>query len=408
MEIFSVILAILFLTRIFAEVAERLGQPSLVGEMAAGITMGVLIQQYGSSVGITLDFAEERKFTIITDLGIFFLMLLAGLELRPREMSEASKLAFGIASGGLLLPLTLGCGLGYMVLPESDYKLPQILFIGTALAITAVPVAVRVLLDLKKLNSQMGRSIVSAAVIDDVLSLILLALLTGMIKSGMLPSLSSFAILVVKIIIFFGICWLLGKYLFPMIARILPKGKVPEGELGGLLIGAFAFALLAELLSLHFIIGAFLAGLLFQKKDAGHDLFEHLQKRVSGITSGFLAPIFFASIGLHVTFDALIETPLFTLSLLTLAIVGKVVGAGLPALAQYKDIRQAAIIGTAMNGRGAVELIILEIALRANLFSHPSPTPAIVENIFSAIVIMAVVTTIMTPLILKKLLQDSP
>jgi Kef-type K+ transport system membrane component KefB len=289
-------------------------------------------------------------------------------------------------------------------LPDSAFKTAQMMFLGTALAITAVPVVVRVLMDLNKLDTNIGRSIVSAAVIDDVLSLMLLAILTGIISNGALPSITTIAILVFKVIVFFGICTALGKYVFPVFTKLLKKGEVEEGEFGGLLIMGFAFALLAEPLALHFIIGAFLAGLVFQKRHAGEAMFEKVEKRVYGVTSGFLAPIFFASIGLHVSFGALIETPLFTLGLLLLAIIGKVIGAGVPAYMMHKDKHEAAIIGVAMNGRGAVELIIVDIALRVNLFEHPEPVPPIIANMYSSIVIMAIVTTILTPLLLKRLL----
>ncbi len=406
MDIFTAILLILFLSRIFAEITQRFDQPALVGELIAGIILGTLIKLYGDIVGLSMAFADNEAFKIVTDLGIFFLMLLAGLELRPQQMSKASKSAIGIALGGLLLPFGLGYTLGLYALPDSDYKFAQTVFLGTAMAITAVPVAVRVLMDLDKLDTNIGRSIVSAAVIDDILSLILLAFLTGIIHDGGLPSLTTIFLLFSKIIAFFIICTILGKYLFPYFTKLLKKGNVDEGDFGGLLIMGFSFALLAELFALHFIIGAFLAGLIFQKSHTGENMFNRVQKRVYGVTSGFLAPIFFASIGLHVSFNAIIETPLFTLTLLVFAIIGKVIGAGLPAYIQYSDRRKATIIGVAMNGRGAVELIIVGIAMRADLFSYPHPTIPIVANIFSSIVIMAIVTTIMTPLILKWLMRD--
>ena len=405
MEIFYIILALLILARIFAEVAEALGQPALIGELFAGIFFGMFVHHFGHHLGLTLDFAHEENFTLITDLGIFFLMLLAGLELSPREMQSSSKLASFIALGGLLLPLGLGIGLGLIFIPESAYRTPQILFIGTAMAITAVPVAVRVLMDVGKLDTKLGHRIVSAAVMDDILSLMLLAVLTGMIESGEVPSMAALGILVAKVLLFFILCWGLGKYILPIFGKMLRRSHVEEGGFGGLLIMGFAFAIIAELLGLHFIIGAFFAGLLFRDIHVGKGMYKIIETRVSGVTSGFLAPLFFASIGLHITLGALIEIPLFTVSLIVLAIIGKVIGAGLPNYLQEKNMRESAIIGSAMNGRGAVELIIVDIALRAGLFDHPSPQPPVIEHMFSAIVIMAIVTTIMTPVLLKMLMK---
>lgn len=405
MELLTIILAVLLIARVFAEIAEHYGQPALVGELLAGIVIGYAAHYGGDLIGIPADFADTETFRALTDLGIFFLMLLAGLELRSGDMQGSTKEAGTIAFGGLILPFLFGLGLGQVFLPDSEYKLAQTLFIGTALALTAVPVSVRVLMDLGKLDTDVGRRIVSAAVIDDVLGLMLLAVLTAMIKSGTLPSLAGMSLLFVKVTGFFGLCWLLGKYVFPLFGRLLRRGEVPEGRFSGVLMMGLAFALLAEMLALHFIIGAFFAGLLFKKGHLGKDAYGRVEARISGLTSGFLAPIFFASIGMHVTLGALVEVPVFTLSLLTLAIIGKIVGAGLPAYMQNGDMREAAIIGTAMNGRGAVELVIVEIALRANLFAHPDPATPVIDNMFSAIVIMAIVTTVMTPLLLKPMIE---
>lgn len=407
MEIFLVILVILFLCRVFAEIAERLNQPALVGELLTGIILGLFLKQFGEPFGLSLDFADDEAFRIITDLGIFFLMLLAGLELNPGKMSKSFKESSGIAIGGLLLPLLLGCALGYFTLPESDYKTAQILFIGTAMAITAVPIAVRVLMDFNMLNTKLGHCIVSAAMIDDILSLILLAILTGIIQNGTIPSFASLGILILKVSIFLALCIAAGKFLFPVFTKLLKRGRVEEGDFSGLLLMAFGFALLAEVFALHFIIGAFAAGLVVQRAYVGNHMFNEVEKRIYGITSGFLAPIFFASIGLHVTLGALFETPVFTIGLLILAVIGKMLGSGIPAWLQYKDIRKAGIIGTAMNGRGAVELVILDIALRADLFAHPQPVPPIISNMFSSIVLMAIITTIMTPLVLKWILKTA-
>jgi len=136
------------------------------------------------------------------------------------------------------------------------------------------------------------------------------------------------------------------------------------------------------------------------------NVFEGVQSRISGITTGFLAPIFFASIGLHLDVAAFTTIPLFMVVLIAAAVLCKLIGAGLPAYWTGLSGKDALIVGVGMSGRGAVEFIVADIALRAGLFSQPDPAPPIVANLFSAIVIMAVVTTLMTPIGLRLIASD--
>ena len=344
---------------------------------------------------------DNDVFTAITDLGIFFLMLMAGLEMRPREVAEKSKGAMFIAAGGLIIPLLVGFSLGWFFLPRSDVKLAQALFIGTALAITAVPVAAKVLMDLDKLRSTAGKMIVSAAIIDDILGLLLLAVLTAVIRTGEMPDPAGLLWLGGQIILFMAIVTTIGLYILPRLERVFHRSMSEEFEFSILLVVAFAFAVMAEALHMHFILGAFAAGLFFTKRTMDTKVFKGVQSRISGITTGFLAPVFFASIGLHLDVAAFTSIPLFLAVLIVAAVLCKLIGAGLPAYWIGLSGKDSLIVGVGMSGRGAVELIIADIALRAGLFSHPDPTPAIVANLFSAIVIMAVITTLLTPIGLR-------
>ena len=406
MEIFYVLLILLVITRAFGEIAVRLGQPALVGELLAGIALGVAIRFSPSSFPVMHAVSENEVFTAITDLGIFFLMLMTGLEMHPKEVAEKSKGAMLIALGGLIIPLLAGFSLGWIFLPQSNVRLAQVLFIGTALAITAVPVAAKVLMDLGKLRSTAGKMIVSAAIIDDILGLLLLAVLTAMIRTGEMPDISGLLWLAGQILLFMVIVTAIGLYILPRLERVFHHSMSEEFEFSILLVVAFGFALLAETLQMHFILGAFAAGLFFTKRTMDTDVFEGVQSRISGITTGFLAPVFFASIGLHLDVAAFTSIPLFLAVLIVAAVLCKLIGAGLPAYWIGLSGKDSLIVGIGMSGRGAVELIIADIALRAGLFSHPDPTPAIVANLFSAIVIMAVVTTLMTPIGLRLIVSQ--
>jgi len=402
MEILYILLVLLLVTRTFGELSVRLGQPALVGELISGIALGAIVAQFTDAFPVLSDLSENEVFVAITDLGVFFLMLYGGVEMRPKQLAKASMASLGIATSGLLLPLVVGFGLGWLLLPESNYKIAQCLFIGTALAITAVPVAIRVLMDLNKLESRVGQVIVSAAIFDDVLSLVLLAVLTAVARTGEFPEFAGLLVLGGNILLFFGITFVIGHFVFPRIGKLISRFHADELELSVLLIVAMSFAWLAEMLNLHFILGAFIAGLFFGRQAVGKATYDDVKNKVSGITSGFLAPIFFASIGLHMDLSAVFSIPVFLSLLVFVAFVSKLIGAGLPAYFLGMTRTESTAIGVAMSARGAVELIIADIALRAGLFDHPEPPPPVVAQLFSAVVIVAILTTVAIPVALRQ------
>lgn len=382
MSIIYILLVLLIVTRTFGEVSERLGQPALLGEIVSGICLGMLVHHYDQIFPLLAGLSENAVFTAITELGIFFLMLLGGIELSPVKLFKTSKGAFFGAAGGMIVPFLIGISFGFLVLPDSDIHTAQTLFLGTVLAVTAVPVSIKSLMDLGKLETDVGQTIISAAVIDDTLCLILLAVLTGFLKSGSIPEIDTLAILIGKILIFFAIAILLGLFLFPSIGRFIDKTKADEFEFSMLLVAALAYALLAETLGLHFILGAFLAGLFFRRRTFSEKAYKDILQKTKGITTGFLAPVFFASIGMHLDLRALWETPVFVLGLITIAVLGKVLGAGLSARGIGMSTKESLAVGVGMNARGAVELIIADIALKAGVFTAPQPAPPIINNMF--------------------------
>lgn len=398
MELFYVLLVLLLATRVLGEVFERMGQPALVGELAAGILIGALAHGFSGALPVLSTIADEPVFIAITDLGMFFLMLSAGVEMRPQDLSRASRGAMVVASAGLLVPLALGFALGWAFLPASEVRLAQALFLGVALAITAVPVSVRVLRDLGLMDTDLGRLVVSAALVDDVLSLVLLAVLTAVVRTGELPDLAAIGLLLAKVAAFFALAVAVGRWVLPPIGRRIRGAHAAEVEFSFLMIVALAFSVLAERLSMHFIIGAFLAGLFFGRRTIADRAYRDVKRKVATITDGFLAPIFFASIGLHLDAGSLGEVPVFVIVLVVAATVGKLAGAGGAARRVGLSQRDAVGVGIAMNARGAVELIVADIALRAGLFTRPEPPPPLVQSLYSAVVVMAVVTTVLTPI----------
>ncbi|MCW8327886.1 cation:proton antiporter [Photobacterium sp. SDRW27] len=405
MELFFILLVLLVTTRSFGEIAERIGQPALIGELIAGIVLGTTAAQYADFIPHIAELNHSPIFETITELGMFFIMLYAGVELQPSRLIEYSRGAVMVAVSGMVFPMLLGIGLGWIFLPQSDAFFAQSVFLGTALAITAVPATIRILMDLGKLESLSGQIIVSAAVFDDVLSLILLTWLTALI--GAEPTSSyAIALLVLKMLAFFAITIVIGVFVFPFGGRFMRGIKQKEFNFSALLVWALAFSVLAELLELHYIIGAFVAGLFFERKTIDASAYEDVRNKTSAMTYGFLAPIFFASIGLHLDFTAIFEVPVFVAALLFAAFIGKFVGAG--AAARYVGLswQEASAIGAGMSARGAVELVVADIALKAGLFDSHAVESPVIEHIFSAVVIMAVLTTLVTPILLKRIYRS--
>ena len=404
MEILYLILALLVITRVFAELAERVNLPAIVGELVAGVALGFILQSSYEPLAILSSACESETFSALASLGMFFLMLLAGIRMEPLDFARTSKLAIAVALGGMIVPVGAGLMLGLAVLPDSPYKLVQSLFLGTALAITAVPVAVRIFMDLGQLDSPVGRTVIAAALWDDLLSLFLLALLVAAIggQSSGVDQLQAAFLLLGNVLAYFAITIPVGLYVFPWVGRYLRHLHFPEVDFTMLLIAALAYAVFAELLGLHFIIGAFVAGMFFYPNVVDREVYDRVEQQMSGITRGFLAPIFFVSVGLYLEFSAISKVPGFVTVLILIAFVSKLVGSGLPAYWIGHSKREALMVGIGMSGRGAVELIVAGVALEAGLFLQPYPTPPIVESLFSAIVLMALVTTIATPILLHR------
>ena len=405
MNILLITLILLVVTRAFGELAERARLPALVGELIAGIFLGYLLQRYGGLAPSILFAANSEIFAGLAELGMFFLMLLAGIRMEPLDFARSSKSAVLIAVGGMLVPVSIGFGLGFAVLPESSFKIAQALFLGVALAITAVPVAVRIFMDLGALESRVGKAVIAAALWDDVLSLFLMALLLAAIGGQATGTFAAADLLPVigHVLVFFAVTIPVGLYVVPLVGKSFKYLRFPEVDFSMLLIVALGYAVLAELLQLHMIIGAFLAGMFFHPKVVEKKIYDRVEQQMSGLTRGFLAPIFFVSVGFHLDFSSVVHVPGFVLLLTGLALASKLIGAGIPAYWIGFSKREALLVGVGMSGRGAVELIIAGVALEAGLFLQPEPPGPIVGSLFSAIVIMAIVTTVVTPIALRML-----
>lgn len=395
------LILLLLAARLCGEIATRLGQPALVGEIISGLILAILVAY--SPVPLLADLTQDTFVDLAAELGIFFLLLMAGLEIAPDELFRHSGRTVAVALGGVLLPLALGVTFAWLILPDSAIKFVQALLVGVALSISAVPVAIGVFMDLGMLHTSVGRTVVAAAVLDDLLGLVLLALLTGVIAVGAAAVLAAMPPVLAKAALFFLVAGLVAYGMRSRAAALIARLRIPAPEFSAVVLAALIFSGLAELLGMDFIIGAFVAGLLFDTRTLGSAPFARLKASVSDLTMGILAPLFFLSIGLRVDFAALAVIPGTVAALIAIGLIGKILGAGIPALISGLTRKEALGVGFGMSGRGAVELIIVSIALEAGLFDSPDP---LVANLFSALVLMALVTTVFTPIALRLLFRS--
>lgn len=395
------LLVLIIAARLLGELFVRVGQPASIGEIAAGVALA-LFAASPLAGPVVARLPSSPFLEIAAQFGIFFVVLIAGIEMRPREIVSQSRASLAVALGGVVLPLGVGFVLAWAFLPESQLKFAQALLVGVALSISAVPVAVKVLRELRLLHERVGQMIVAAAIFDDVIGLALLAVVLSVIEKGAAPDSGVMVVLLGKVALFFIITTAAGLFLGPPFYRVVARFRIPAPRFSALISAALGFAILAEILGMDFILGPFMAGLFFDADAVGEEAYSRVKKSLGDVTDGLLAPLFFVSIGARVDVAAVEAIPLFLTALLTVAFLGKIVGAGVPARLAGLSPRDAAAVGIGMSGRGAVELVVVSIALEAGLFDQPDE---LVANLFSALVITAVVTTMAMPVALRTLLR---
>lgn len=400
------LLTILLAAWVFGHVAEAIKLPAAVGQVLAGVVIALLSGILPPSVPLLHGIAESTAIAGVGEAGIFFLLLYAGIEMKPTEIAAHRGEALAVAVGGVVVPLSLGFALAWYALPQSEALGAQAFVVGVALSISAIAVAAKVFMDFHLMHHAIGRVTISAAVIDDIIGLILLGIVTEMITTGTPPDILSVAVMLGKVAAFFGLTWVIGHTLTRHFWAALHKVHMPGIRLMALLSVALIYGLFAEALGLHFILGPFMAGLYCEPERVGKAAYASIDSTVNTVTKGVLGPVFFASIGLTVDVSALIEVPGFLAALLIVAMIGKLVGCGVPAyLLNGHKPRDAIAIGIGMSGRGAVELFVVSIAYEAGLFSIGNGNDPVLANMYSALVLTAIITTALTPLLLRLALR---
>ncbi|MDD4552881.1 MAG: cation:proton antiporter [Bacteroidales bacterium] len=385
------LLILLLCAKVFGEISERLGQPSMIGELIAGIVLGP------SLLNIIPDTGEMR---MIAELGVFMLIVLAGMEIEVEEIRNSIRgRNIWIALLGFLIPMVTGLLVGIAFRFTNIFTI----FLGLCMAITALPVSIRILMDLGKLQTNVGQRIISAAIFSDVLALLILGIILDFNEAnrGLGDLTLSILITIAKVGLFTAIL-MVAYRLFKLAKRkvnvVNPRMNKFFGYLRGkeslfalIILFVLVFASIAELLGLHLIVGAFFGAILLPRSMlAARDL-DRAKKSVSGITMGFLAPIFFATMGISFHLQSF-EYGTLLLVVITGSIVSKIFGGYLGGRLAGFDHMRSATIGIGLNARGIMELVIANIAMAKGFIN---------VSIYSILILMALVTTILTPFLLR-------
>jgi Kef-type K+ transport system membrane component KefB len=393
---------ILLVGKLGGELATRLKQPAVLGELVAGIILGNL--SFGG-VAPFRAMATNEVIEIIAGIGALILLFEVGLESTVGQMMQVGKTALFVAVLGVVAPFALGWGVAVVLLPDAGPYAHA--FVGATLTATSVGITARVLQDLGASRRAEARIILGAAVIDDVLGLIILASVGGAIAAaaqGEPFSIASIGRITLAATVFLGGALIIGslltRRLYPWASQLQVRGVLVTISLSF----CFFLAWASSLIGLAPIIGAFAAGLILEdvhSKDFVGRGERHLEELIRPI-SDILVPVFFVLMGLHTDLSAFMQPSVLGLALfLTVAaIIGKqlcalgVTGRGVNRLA----------VGIGMIPRGEVGLIFASVGTRLTLDGAPVIAPAV----FSAIVIMVVVTTMVTPVALKWSLSRAP
>ncbi len=404
MEVIGAILVLLVAARLFGELAERIGLPSAVGEMLAGMVIVLSAQIAGPHQEFVEGLPDNAALSEVADLGIFFLVLMAGVEMQLADTVRDARKSLAVAVGGVVLPLAAGILLGFAFLAEGPQRPAQAILIGVAISITAIAASAKLLQEFGLLKSEAGRILITAALFDDIFGLFLLALLSSMIATGEIPGAYGFAIMFAKVIVFFAVTGVLGVHVYPHISKRIHRRQAAAIEFSALMIVALAYGFLAELLGLHWAVGAFMAGLFMERSRIGKQPYKSMRLMLNALTAGVLGPLFFSWIGLQASLTALFEVPVFLVVLTVVAFASKVIGGGLAARAIGYHRRDAAVIGVGLAPRGEIMIVVISIALAAGFIDSGSADP-IAQHLFSALIFMALFNTAAAPLVLRLLLR---
>ena len=371
------LIAIFVAAKLFGEIAERVGQPAVLGEIVGGVVVGIS--------GLHLVDPHNETIHLLSELGVILLLFLIGLETDLKKLMSVGGSATSVAIVGVALPFFGGVALGHLL----GFRVMISVLLGASLTATSVGITARVLSDLGHLKDDESQVVLGAAVVDDIIGLVILTLVSTLAEGG---ALTVFGVMK-TIAIAFGFVILaivIGSKLAPLLIRAIEKLEVSRGIFFASVVFAFALAYLAQTVGSAVIIGSFAAGLVLARTERG----KQIEREVHDVAA-FFVPIFFIVVGAAVDLRALAGDHWrflwIGLGLTAIGIVGKVI-AGYASL--QRGLRRI-VVGVGMIPRGEVGLIFAQIGLSTKLLS---------SGLYSAVALMVMITTLVTPPMLRVLL----
>ena len=394
MTMFLALATLLGCAKLAAELMQKIGQPPILGEISVGIFLGpTVLGHYRPQLYQAL-FPSTGPMPIVLDtvttLGVVFFLLTAGLEIDLRSIFRQGKAALLVSIFGVAFPFAAGFLAAEFFPSEMGAEsganpLIFALFVGTALSISALPVIAKILMDLNLLRTEMGTVIISSAMFDDLVGWILFSFVLGMMHPPAGGSIGDgVKHTIILVTLFVGITLTLGSWLIDKILPFLQAHTTwPGGVLGFIFTLTMAGAAFTEYAGIHAVFGAFVIGIAVG--ESGH-LRKRTSEHIHQIVTNVFAPFFFASIGLRTNFVSNFHLGL-TATVIAVACLGKLLGAGWGARLGGMDRTSSLAVGLAMNARGAMEIILGILALQAGLIR---------DNMFVAMVVMALFTSLLS------------
>lgn len=351
-------------------------QPEVLGQILFGLILGPTV----------LGVLESTEFIDnIAQIGVIFLMFMAGLETNLEDLKSSGKVSSFVAIGGVILPVILAV---VAIVPLKDMTaLNESLFLGVILSATSVSISVATLKGLNKLRSKEGTAILEGAIIDDVLGIILFTVAMSIVAPGIGES-ASISIVLGKVVLFFIISIIIGIFYSRIISHHTKDLARHQELIPMAIVFAFSLALLAEFLGVSAIIGAYVTGVIFSTTGSRHRVTAGVQR----IGYSLFIPIFFMNIGLSVNLEGISESLVLAGVLVVISVIGKIIGSGAGAKLGGLTNKESLRVGIGMIPRGEVALIISDLGIEAGVIG---------KNTFTAIIIVVIVSTIVTPILLK-------
>ncbi|GAF40038.1 Na(+)/H(+) antiporter [Agrilactobacillus composti DSM 18527 = JCM 14202] len=367
------LLLILITTTIIAHFSTRIGIPGVIGQLLVGILLGPAL----------LNWLQPNNFIhIFSELGVIILMFMAGLESNLALLKKYFGPSVLVAILGVIFPVAGTMAVGELFGIHGQENI----FIGVIFAATSVSISVAVLKELDLLKGQAGSTILGAAVVDDILAVLMLSVMVSLLGTG--GSQQSLGLTFVWQVLYFVGVYLLVKFVTPYLVGIADKLFVPQARTLMAIILCFSLAYVADLAGLSAVVGAFFAGIAIDQTKAKTEVDHNIQP----IGYGIFIPVFFVSIGLNMTLAGLREDIGLIIVLTVVATLMKLIGAALGAKFAHFDNRQAYLVGAGMVSRGEMALIIAQIGFEAKLLS---------TDYYSAIVTAIILTTLIAPFLIK-------